>query len=125
MIFLFKEIPRFSRDHHQIIFEFLLILSNTLFQARVGPQKGFPDLCILDLIKYPFALTGVLAPRLRTIDVSARPHIDKSVNFLAHVSAESPLNISPNLSEVITEVLETYKNFTKYPPCPPKYVIVW
>jgi hypothetical protein len=62
---------------------------------------------------------GVLAPRLRTLDVSARPPIDMSGNFPAHVYAESPLNISPNLSEVISGVSEP-----KYPPCPPKYVIV-
>ena len=49
---------------------------------------------------------GVLAPRLRTLDVSARPPIDTSGNFPAHVSAESPLNISPNLSEVISKVSE-------------------
>ena len=36
----------------------------------------------------------------------ARPPINTSGNFLPHVSAESPLNISPNLSEVISEVSE-------------------
>ena len=49
---------------------------------------------------------GVLAPRLCTLDGSARPPIDTSGKLLAHLSAESPLNISPNLLEVISEVLE-------------------
>ena len=37
---------------------------------------------------------------------SAQPPIDVSGNFPAHVSAESPSNISPNPSEVISEVSE-------------------
>jgi hypothetical protein len=49
---------------------------------------------------------GVLAPRLHPLDVSARPHIDMSGNFPGHMSAESPLNISSNLSKVILEVSE-------------------
>ena len=36
----------------------------------------------------------------------ARPPISMRGNFLAHVSAESPSNISPNPSEVISEVSE-------------------
>jgi hypothetical protein len=67
---------------------------------------------------------GVLARRLRMLEVSTRPPINTSGNFPVHVSAESPLNISPNLSEVISEVSEPYDNFSKYPPFPPKYVIV-
>ena len=47
--------------------------------------------------KFPLAPMGVLAPLLSTLDGSARPLIDTSGNLLAHVSAESPLNISPNL----------------------------
>ena len=65
---------------------------------------GLAILCFEE--KFPLAPMGVLAPRLRTLDVSARPPIDTSGNFMAHVSAESPLNIFPNLSEVISEVLE-------------------
>jgi hypothetical protein len=57
-------------------------------------------------IVIPLAPMGVLAPRLRMLDVSARPPIDTSGNFPAHMSAESPLNISPNLSEVISKVLD-------------------
>ena len=48
----------------------------------------------------------VLAPHLRTLDGSTRPPIDRSGNFAAHMSAESPSNISPNPSEVISEVSE-------------------
>ena len=58
------------------------------------------------LIEFLIAPMGVLAPRLRTLDVSTCPPIDTSGNFPARVSAESPLNISPKLSEVISEVSE-------------------
>ena len=54
---------------------------------------------------------GVLAPHLRTLDGSARGPIDISEKFLAHVSAESHSNISPNPSEVISEVSEPYDDF--------------
>jgi hypothetical protein len=57
-------------------------------------------------IRIPLAPMGVLAPRLRTLDVTARPLIDTSEKISAHMSAESPLNISPNLSEIIPEVSE-------------------
>ena len=40
------------------------------------------------------------------------------------MSAKSPSNISPNPSEVISEVLEPLDNFSKYPPFPPKNCIV-
>ena len=39
-------------------------------------------------------------------ELFARPPISMSGNFLAHMSAESPSNISPNPSEVISEVSE-------------------
>ena len=51
---------------------------------------------------------GVLAPVLAHAGHSARTPIDTSRNFPAHVSAESPSNISPNPSEVIYEVSELY-----------------
>ena len=54
---------------------------------------------------------GVLAQRLRTLDPSLVPPIDTSGNFPAHMSAESPLNTSPNPSEAISEVLEPLDNF--------------
>jgi hypothetical protein len=47
----------------------------------------------------------------------ARPPIDTSGNFPANMSAESPLNTSPNPSEPLG-------NFSKYPPFPPKNRIV-
>jgi hypothetical protein len=64
---------------------------------------------------------GVLAHRIRTLDRSLIP---PSFHFPAHVSAESPSNTSPNPSEVISEVLESLDNFSKYPPFPPKNCIV-
>ena len=51
---------------------------------------------------------GVLAPVSTHVGHSARTPIDTSGNFPAYVSAESPSNISPNLSEVISEVSELY-----------------
>jgi hypothetical protein len=55
---------------------------------------------------------GVLAPHLRTLDRSARLPIDTSRNFPAHISAEPPLNISPNFSEV--KSFGTLGKFLKY-----------
>ena len=49
---------------------------------------------------------GVLSPRLRTLDGVPCPPIDMSEYLLAHMSEKSPSNISPNLSEIIPEVLE-------------------
>jgi hypothetical protein len=46
--------------------------------------------------KFPLAPMGILAPGSAHARPSARPHIATSGNFLAHVSAESPSNISPN-----------------------------
>ena len=51
---------------------------------------------------------GVLAPMSAHVGPSAQPPIDVSGNFPAHVSAELPSNISPNLLEVMSEVLELY-----------------
>ena len=44
---------------------------------------------------------------LRTRDPPLGTPIDTSGTFPAHMSAESPSNISPNHSEVISEVSET------------------
>ena len=54
---------------------------------------------------------GVLAPWSAHARPSAMPPIDVSGNFPAHMSAESPSNISPNPSEVLSEVSEPYDNF--------------
>ena len=56
--------------------------------------------------KFPLAPMGVLAPGSPHARPSARPPIDTSGKFPAHMSAESPSNISPNPSEVISEVSE-------------------
>ena len=49
---------------------------------------------------------GVLPLHLRTLNSGARIPIDMSRHFLAHMSAKSPLNITPNTSGVIPEVSE-------------------
>jgi hypothetical protein len=49
---------------------------------------------------------GVLAPGSAHVRPSAQPPIDTSGNFPAHVSAESPSDISPNPLQVISEVSE-------------------
>ena len=54
----------------------------------------------------PLAPMGVLAPGSAHARPSARLTIDTSGNFPAHMSAESPSNISPNPFEVISEVSE-------------------
>jgi hypothetical protein len=64
---------------------------------------------------FPLAPMGVLALGSAHARPSARPPINTSGNFPACVSAESPSNISPNPSEVISEVI---------PPLTPKYMIV-
>jgi hypothetical protein len=56
--------------------------------------------------KFPLAPMGVPTPGSAHARPSARPPIDTSGNFPPHVSAESPSNISPNPSEVISEVSE-------------------
>ena len=64
------------------------------------------QICCKSYDTFPLALIGVLAPCLHTLDGSTRPPIDTSRNLWAFVSAESPFNISPSLSEVISEVSE-------------------
>ena len=54
---------------------------------------------------------GVLAPVSAHAGPSVQPPIGTSGIFPAHVSAESPSNISPNPSEVISEVSEVYDDF--------------
>ena len=54
--------------------------------------------------KIPLVSMGVSLP----VPHSAQPPIGTSGNFPARVSAESPSNISPNPSEVISEVSELY-----------------
>ena len=59
---------------------------------------------------------GVLAPVSAHAGPSAQPPISTSGIFPAHVSAESPSNISPNHSEVISEVSELYDNHLRLVP---------
>ena len=74
-----------------------------------------PDIFILSAIlqetqiqskKMSTSTMGDLAHGSAHARTSARPPIDTSGNFPAHMSAESPSNISPNPSEVISEVSE-------------------
>jgi hypothetical protein len=58
------------------------------------------------LPKNPLAPMGVLTPASAHARPYTRPPIDTRGNFSAHMSAESPSNISSNLSEVISEVSE-------------------
>ena len=51
---------------------------------------------------------GVLAPVSAHAGHSARTPIDTIGNFPAHLSEESPSNISPSPSELISEVSELY-----------------
>jgi hypothetical protein len=64
--------------------------------------------------KFSLSPMWVLAPRLHTLDGSARPPINTTRNFPAHVSAESPLNTSSNPSKV------TIGQLFKIPPSSPK-----
>jgi hypothetical protein len=66
--------------------------------------------------KNPLAPMGVLAPGSEHARPSARAPIDTSGNSPADMSTESPSNISPNLSKVISKVLEPEDNFWNYPP---------
>ena len=50
----------------------------------------------------------VLAPGSPHTGPSAQPPIDGSRNFSPHMSAESPSNIIPNPSKVISEVSELH-----------------
>ena len=74
-----------------------------LYSWSKGPCQWPP---LAEAEKFQLMPMGVLTPGTAHAKFSARPPIDMSGNFPAHVSAESPSNISPNPSEVISEVLE-------------------
>jgi hypothetical protein len=61
--------------------------------------------------RIPLTPMGVVAPGYAHARPSAQPPIDVSGTFPAHVSAESPSNMSPNPSEVIYKVSEPKDNF--------------
>ena len=71
--------------------------------------------------QFPLMPMGVLAPWSVHARPSAQPPIDMSGNFPAHVSAESPSKISPNPSEVMSEV-QNSKTILEF--CPTHYVIL-
>ena len=79
----------------------------TRISANTGPYSS----CSLRL---PFILAVFGNTNLRHV----------YTNFPPLVSIESPSNISPNPSEVITEVSEPLDNFSKCPTFPPKKSIV-
>jgi hypothetical protein len=63
-----------------------------------------------EIRKFPLTSMGVLAPASAHTRPSARLPIKMSQHFLPHVSAESPSKISPNPSEVISEVSENFRS---------------
>ena len=72
----------------------------------------YADYCQEEIMeKFPLAPMGVLAPGSAQARPSARPPIDTSGNFPAHVSAESPSNISPNPLEVYPKFRNPRTNF--------------
>ena len=74
------------------------------------------------LYQIPLAPMGVLAPGSAHARPSTRPPINTSGNFPADVSAESHSNISPNPSEVKSEVIHvcgSNKNLKKPKNRPP------
>ena len=93
-----------------------------IFNCMYWGCDNLDHLTFVSMIKtygYQFKKTmGDLAPGSTHARPSARPPIDMSGNFPAHVSpvAESPSNISPNTSEVISEVSGPQEIFLKYPP---------
>jgi hypothetical protein len=68
------------------------------------------------LFKSLLALMGVLAPHLRTLDVSARSPIDKRGNFPASVSSKSLLNISTTSQKSYPKFEYPRTTFQNSPP---------
>ena len=69
------------------------------------------EILLQEVYRFPLAPMGVLAPGSAHARPSTQPPIDMSGNCQAHMSAESPSNIFPNPSEVISEISEPYDNF--------------
>ena len=70
-----------------------------------------PSSLLISIQKIPLAPMGGLAPGSAHAEPSAQPPIGTSGIFPEHVSAESPSNISPNPSEVVSEISEVYDDF--------------
>ena len=77
---------------------------------------------IFEKIKFPLTTMGVLATRSAHTRPSSRPPIEIRGNFSVYMPTKSPSDISPNPSEVISEVSESQDNFSKYNPFP---FLVW
>ena len=73
-----------------------------LVQANVQAAHTYVETNLISLTPI-----GVLSPDLLRLDGSTSHHIEKSGIYLAHVSAKSPSNMSPNPSEVVPKVLES------------------
>ena len=76
-------------------------------------------------IKFPLAPMGVLVPGSAHARPSTQPPIDTSGNIPAHMSAESPSNISPNPQKSYPKFRNPRTTFGNTPLCPPNYSIVW
>ena len=89
------------------ILQYLKARVGFLLGGGKGGLKGITrkSFCSQDQ-KCLLAPKGVLAPGSAHARPSAQPPIDLSEEFPPHVSAESPLNISTNPSEVISKVSE-------------------
>ena len=106
--------PLYTINFHQkekgiLLYKWLLLLTHggqmktcgkleTRISLPTFPQFG----------QFPLMPMGVLAPMSAHAGPSAQPLIDVSGNFPAHVFAELPSNISPNPSEVISEISELH-----------------
>jgi hypothetical protein len=77
------------------------LVSHKLRQDMHG--KGYAYSLLNLLKKFPLWPMGVLDPGSEHARPSGWAPIDTSGNFPAHVSAESPSNVLPNPSEVISE----------------------
>ena len=77
-------------------------------------NDNFGLFCLLK--KIPLAPMGVLAPWSTHTRPSTQPPNDTIEIFLAHMSAKSASNTSPNPSEVINKFSKLWDNFWKSPP---------
>ena len=76
----------------------------TFERLLIDTKRNMLRTCYWHVRKFPLTPMGVLPTESAYARPSTRPPIDTRGNFLVHLSAESPSNISPNPSEVIFEV---------------------
>ena len=74
-------------------------------------------------MKISLTLMGILAPGSVHARLCVSPPIDMSVDFPAHVSAESTSNISPSCSKISEYYFKPFWNFFEINPCPPKIAL--